>query len=323
MTRARHRPHPRRNPQHPRGSCGSCGVRANKTRSNAARGKDSRTIPPLSRLCPRDYGDAASAPYEYGQPLPKCRSPRIGRQTRVRVRTARGARTLVGVTESCAAPATPSYADLLRGSPKLCETALRVRVPDYGVVTAAASRVREWNRTPRAGVCRAWVPVNGIAAAQAVSEAYASARRGEVSHPHETLRDLPFPHREGSTPLCERANATPESVLAVYDAWRTGDGYESMDNNDIVALARSAVPKGLRHAATIASPEDIPAAMRRVQDEGVRQWEAFVERSREGRKAKLSRVRREVRQRYAPPKKARAPQSTARSTARTGKRSGR
>lgn len=283
------------------------GTRANG--ANAGTGKGSRTIPPLSRLCPKDYG---GLPYEYGQPLPKCRSPRIGKQTRVRVK----GRSLVGVAESCAAPALPSYADLLRGSPKLCETALRVRVPDHGTVTAAVSRVREWNRTPRAGVCRAWVPVNGVAAAQAVNEAYSAARRGEVAHPHAILRDLPFPHREGSTPLCERAQATPESVLAVYDAWRTGDGYESMTDADVVALARSAVPRGLRHTATINAPTDIPAAMRRVQDEGVRQWEAYVERSREGRRAKFSRVRREVRQRYAPPKKA-TPQARSRATTKT------
>lgn len=257
----------------------------------------SRTIPALARLCPKDWGNG---PYDYGQALPSCRSPRIGRQTRVRVR----GKTMVGVTEACTTPAPPSYNDLARGSPKLCERGFRVRVPDHGAVVAAASRVREWNRTPRAGVCRAWAPVTGASAGAALADARAFVRRGEVAHAHELLRDLPFPHREGSTPLCERSAATPESVLSVYEAWRSGDGYESMTDADVMALARAAVPRGLRSEVDLRAPGDIPRAMRRVQDEGVRQWEAYVARSAEGRRAKFSRVRRQVRERYAPPKKA-------------------
>lgn len=272
-----------------------------------------RAIPPLGRLCPKHYGDG---PYEYGQPMPSCRATRLGKQTRVRVR----GRTMVGIAEGCSAPATPSYAELLRGSPKLCESALRVRVPGHGTVIAAKSRVREWNRTPRAGVCRSWLPVNGATAAEALAEARAATRRGELLHPHEALRDLPFPHREGSTPLCERSGSTPESVLGVYEAWRAGDGFESMTDEDVVALARGAVPRSLRPSVRLERATDIPAAMRRVQDEGVRQWEAFVERSREGRRAKFSRVRREVRQRYAPPKKTATSRSAPKSAGRSRKK---
>lgn len=255
----------------------------------------SRTIPTLQRLCGEKYPE----PLRYGQPLSA--TPRnVGRW--VRLGSMAGAQEARIVQSST--PPRPTLAQLSRGARSLCDRGYIVETRGGVKLAVNAKQVREANRSPREGLCPFHRVMDGLSLG-ALVHAVEEERRARGTNPRdeEMVRDLPFPHRRGSSACCEASEVSPERVLALLAAWETGEGADEMVAEDFVELARRATPRGAAWKPP-RSLAEVRAAMRAVQDYCWTFWQRAAERASESRVEVFKRVKADVRRAYAGPARA-------------------
>lgn len=251
-------------------------------RVGVAADKVGRTIPPLRRLCPSLAGELG-----YGLPKSKQRAvkprqvdvPGVGR---VRV---------VGQTT----PLRPTIKELVsRSHARLCQAGYLVEDAKGVQYAADAGFLKERARTPREGLCPYHARLYGPELAEYVASMEAAARAGEVSSPRddEVTRDLPYPHRRGSSPCCAASEWTPERALAVLDAWESGDGYESTTPEEIVAIGRAAVTRERRRE--VEHVEDVRPALEGQAGDCWNQWREAAALALLGRRQKFKRLKSEA-----------------------------
>ncbi len=225
-------------------------------------------IPSLQRLCPGRYAPGMA----YGEVLTPVRVPPSEGKL---VRLGRGAGAVVGRVAVMSTPPRPTLTQLSRGAScsadgagcSLCEPGYIVSVPeDDGprFLAVSARQVRELNRSQREGLC----PHHRRITREYLAAIAAEVERVEAhgGHPRDAAvaRDLPYPHRRGSSPCCESSDATPERVLAALARWSRGER-AGLTSAALVELARRAVParSGIPEPRFLS---EIPAAMAAVRD---------------------------------------------------------
>jgi hypothetical protein len=100
----------------------------------------------------------------------------------------------------------------------------------------------------------------------------ADAKRMGV-HPMDLADDMPFPHREGSSPCCVNSKIAPKRLEKLVAAW-TESGEES-DYDAVVAAVRRALPKHLRAITALETKWQVERAIKAVRDHC---WNLWVEK---------------------------------------------
>lgn len=172
-----------------------------------------------------------------GTPYP-CSDPMIGEKVTLRGDTAPS--TVVG----CATPVGPSLLQWGRTSKRReCEGSLVVRTP-LGVETAVTRSVVRERRRQATKPGRATCSCTGV----------------------------PYPHREGSTPLCERAGGGLEELGALArDAYEGG----ARDEARFIAAASRAAKRGVK----VETIDDAAAVLRGLEARQVEEFNASMKRA--------------------------------------------
>ena len=256
-------------------------------------GASRQTIDNLrARFKPADFSPRWEGVERWGQPLRpddvRLKPGTVGRRVRASSRAERW-----GVIVGAAVPPLPTLAQLRRGSPALAEPAYVIDLDGGGRVVVAGPRIRELNRSPREGLCPEGYVAHPLDAWHALKSAEAAAARGEVRHPQHALTGLPFAHRRGSSACCGEADVAPRKLRELVEAWRAGEGFEQLTEDDVLRLVRRAVPRGLD--VKVRGLRDVDKALRAVEDHCVEQWREWLARAGRGRRTKLAEMKAAVR----------------------------
>lgn len=252
-------------------------------------------LPSLWDACP---AWEATGVREWATPLPPEmeRSRSIGR--RVPVGRAGGG-LLWGEVLGSTAPAAPSEGEVLRGGEALCARGVQVRTDGGKILTLGSARLRELRRSPRAVEPGAGLP--WYAAEEVVADARAALAAGDVAGSDAARGGtLPYPHRAGSTPCS--GSSRPALVLADFDAWREGEGFDNWSREDALGRAREML-KGvsplLLHgegALSISAEGDVLPVALAVEGYCVDLWEKWVDRGKLGQREQVREKRAAIRE---------------------------
>lgn len=220
----------------------------------------------LGELCPRWDGFLPGTRYA-------CDSPYLGREVQLR-KGATPVRVLACTSPPWVAPAARAKLSKRRA----CEGGFEVDiVGGLGVPTVVrGSKVRERLRV-REGLCPDALEIDPHQGYVAYTEREAH-RAGRA--PYADGGELPFPHRLGSTPCCKNSPSYPDKVEQLLSELEAGEGF--LDADDVVAVARTMVPKALKSEVKIRSIAEIPAAIEAVREHCwgvVKAWEDKHERT--------------------------------------------
>lgn len=197
-----------------------------------------------------------------------CKSKLIGRE--VTLRGDPSPSRIVG----CATPLGRTAVGR-RSSRRKCEPALIVRskIGLFDIETPVpGSIVRRGLRQRGERMC-ADAPSYGAEMSDHVLRIEAEARANK-QHPFDLVREMPFPHRHGSSACCGNSPVAPGRLEALAARWR-----ESGEEPDFYDLARAvyrALPAHLRAVTVIDTDADVRRAIKAVKDHC---WAMWVERA--------------------------------------------
>ena len=100
----------------------------------------------------------------------------------------------------------------------------------------------------------------------------ADAKRLGV-HPIDISDDMPFPHREGSSPCCINSKIAPKRLEKLVEAWT--DSGEDGDFYALTDAVRRALPKHLRAITELESRDQVERAIKAVRDHC---WHLWIEK---------------------------------------------
>ncbi len=241
-------------------------------------------------LCKACNWNAGSVPTAWltehaGTPYP-CKSKVIGRKVRLRGDPRES--TVVG----CATPLGETiFQHGKRGKAYKCQGAFIVR-SDFGrgviETPVPKSVVRARIRHAKDKLCP-------DAAAFKGSEMRGYTRSMELEakksrrHPFDLVGDLPFPHRDKSSPCCGNSPISPDRLDALLSAWM--DSGEEADYFALANAVRRALPKHLRAITELESRAQIERGITAVRDHCWSLWLDKEARSTDSRKAFQRRVK--------------------------------